>query len=151
MDSQEKVVLYRREESPGYIISIAAKTITNRLQQNFKIGNYDVTPEQWIILDELWRKDGCSQLELATATYHDQPSTSRLINNLVKRGLVFRSQDPNDKRSNQIFLTDKGRGLQETLVSLVLKTVAESIDGIDGKELETCLKVLKQMTGNLQT
>src|SRR5690625_676081 len=77
--------LYRREDLPGFIINQAAKLITDLLHENFKLANQEVTPEQWIILDELWRHDGLTQLEIAQATFRQQTSTSRILDNLVKR------------------------------------------------------------------
>ncbi|MDH4618507.1 helix-turn-helix domain-containing protein [Brevibacillus sp. AY1] len=91
-----------------------------------------MSTEQWIILNELWRKDGLSQLELATATMRDQPSTSRIINTLTKRGLVYRAQDSLDKRKN-------------------LMTIAESVKGIAPKDLDTCMEVLRLIRANTRS
>lgn len=140
--------LLRREELPGFIISQAAKSMTDLLHHNFKLANQDVTPEQWIILDELWLADGFSQLELASATFRDQASTSRIIDNLVKRDLIFRAQNPNDKRSNLIYLTVKGKGLQNTLIEIVKQTFADAVVGIDKEDLDKCMKVLNLITVN---
>lgn len=140
--------LYRREELPGFVINQAAKSITDLLHQNFKLANQDVTPEQWIILDELWRHDGLSQLEIARATFRNQTSTSRILDNLVKRDLLYRSQDPQDKRSNLIYLTTKGKGLQETLIRIVKQTMADVVNEIDEDDLTKCMQVLNKMTAN---
>ncbi|WP_183184973.1 MarR family winged helix-turn-helix transcriptional regulator [Brevibacillus invocatus] len=110
-----------------------------------------MSTEQWIILNELWRKDGLSQLELATATMRDQPSTSRIINTLTKRGLVYRAQDSLDKRKNLIFLTDKGKELQEALIGVVKQTIAESVKGIAPKDLDTCMEVLRLIRANTRS
>lgn len=143
--------LFRRHESPGYLINMTGKSINHLLHHNFKKAHHDVSTEQWIILDELWRKDGLSQLELATATMRDQPSTSRIINTLTKRGLVYRAQDPLDKRKNLIFLTDKGKELQEALIGVVKQTIAESVKGIDPKDLDTCMEVLRLIRANTRS
>lgn len=140
--------IYRREELPGFVINQAAKSITDLLHQNFKLANQNVTPEQWIVLDELWRRDGLSQLEIAGATFRNQTSTSRILDNLVKRDLLYRSQDPLDKRSNLIYLTEKGKGMQETLIGIVKQTMDDVVDEIDEEDLTKCMQVLNKMTAN---
>lgn len=140
---------YHRDELPGFIISQASKSITDLLHNNFKQNNQHITPEQWIVLDELWLRDGLSQLDIAKATFRDQASTSRILNNLAKRGLIYRQQDLRDKRSNLIYLTDHGKGLQKTLIGIVTATMDDAVKGIDERELAVCLRVLKQMTANV--
>lgn len=140
---------YHRDELPGFIISQASKSITDLLHNNFKQNEQLITPEQWIVLDELWLRDGLSQLDIAKATFRDQASTSRILNNLAKRGLIFRQQDPRDKRSNLVYLTDRGKGLQKALISIVTATMDDAVKGIDAKELALCLRVLKQITANI--
>lgn len=140
---------YKREELPGFIINKASKGITDLLHKNFKEAKQNVTPEQWIVLDELWCQDGLTQLELAHATFRDQTSTSRIIDNLVKRNLVYRSSNPLDKRSNLIFLTDNGKKLQKSLIKIVQKTMTDAIDGIDKEDLDTCLNVLNKISNTV--
>jgi DNA-binding MarR family transcriptional regulator len=66
----------------------------------------------------------------------------------VKKDLIFRAQNPNDKRSNLIYLTAKGKGLQDTLLEIVKQTVAGAVDGIDPEDLNKCMKVLHLITVN---
>lgn len=140
---------YRRGELPGFIINQAAKFITDLLHENFKLENQEVTPEQWIILDELWNTDGLSQLELAKATFRQETSTSRILNNLVKRNLVYRSKDPQDQRKNRIYLTEMGISLQKDLIAIVNKTMNDAVAGVNEEELKTCLNVLNEISANI--
>lgn len=141
--------LYRREDLPGFIINQAAKLITDLLHENFKLANQEVTPEQWIILDELWRHEGLTQLEIAQATFRQQTSTSRILDNLVKRDLVYRSQNPLDKRSNLIYLTNRGKGLQESLIKTVKQTMVDAVSEIDEDDLNNCLQVLNKISATI--
>ena len=40
---------------------------------------YDVTPEQWVILNKLFDEDGISQRELAQRVAKNHPNTTRRI------------------------------------------------------------------------
>lgn len=140
---------YRREALPGFIINRTSKLMTDLLQANFKSKNQEVTPEQWIVLDELWRNDGLTQLEIAQATFRQQTTTSRILDNLVKRDLVYRASNPADKRSNLIFLTEKGKGLQKSLIKMVTDTMDEAVSEVDEADLKKCLQVLNTISNTI--
>lgn len=140
---------YRREELPGFIINRSSKLITDLLQENFQRSHQEVTPEQWIVLDELWRNDGLTQLEIAQATFRQQTSTSRILDNLVKRALVYRAPNPSDRRSNLVYLTEKGKGLQKSLIKTVKQTMNEAVSEIDEADLNHCLEVLQTISDTM--
>lgn len=135
--------------SLGHKTNQAARLITHQLGRNFKENNYDITTEQWKILLYLWREDGQTQNSLASSTGKDEPSVSRLINNMVKNDLVQRRSHPVDRRTNLIYLTEKGKSLREGLMTIGEKTNSESIEGIKPEDLKICIRVLDQVIKNL--
>lgn len=141
--------VYIRENLPGFVINRTSKLMTDLLYENFKLSNHDVTPEQWIILDELWRNDGLTQLKIAQATFRQQTSTSRILDNLVKRDLVYRASNPFDKRSNLIYLTEKGKGLQKSLIKIVKQTMDDAVSEIDSDDLNNCLQILNKISATI--
>ncbi|PWW20041.1 MarR family transcriptional regulator [Cytobacillus oceanisediminis] len=141
---------YLLDNSLGYKLFHASRLMSNRLNKNFRDAGFDVTYEQWQILSRLYEKDGQTQNQLANKNERDQPSVSRLVDNMIKRGLVARISDKADKRINLIYLTDKGRDMENVLTALALKTIDDASDSIDSKELEICLRVLDQVRENLK-
>jgi DNA-binding MarR family transcriptional regulator len=133
----------------GHKVNKSARLITNRLGHNFKDNNFDITTEQWKILLYLWRTDGQTQNSLATATGKDEPSVSRLINNMVKSDFVNRTSHPTDRRTNLIYLTEKGKNLKDGLMAMGSKTNSEATEGIKPEDLDICLRVLDQVIKNL--
>lgn len=140
---------YTKEKLPGFIINRTSKLMTDLLHENFKSAKQEVTPEQWIVLDELWRNDGLTQLEIARATFRKQTSTSRILDNLAKRDLVYRAPNPSDRRSNLIYLTEKGKGLQNSLIKIVLQTMEDAVGEIDETDLNNCLQVLTTISATI--
>ncbi|MEB1809871.1 MAG: MarR family transcriptional regulator [Bacillaceae bacterium] len=141
---------YVLQESIGYRIANTGRLVINRLNKNFKDNDYPVTHDQWSIMIRLWEEDGLTQQQLATLTGKDQPSVSRLINNLVKRGLVKRVQHPVDGRTNLIFLTSEGKKMQIGLIEQAQKTIQQISDGIPKDDLTVFLRVLDKINKNLQ-
>jgi MarR family transcriptional regulator, organic hydroperoxide resistance regulator len=69
---------------------------------------YDATQAIGHILINLNENEGVSPVKIAALIGIQQTGLSRLLNNMEKKGLIFRKGDDNDKRMVKIFLTDKG-------------------------------------------
>lgn len=65
-----------------------------------------------------------------------QPSVSRLVDRLVARGLVTKSEDPSDARGTVIALTDDGFALFRRVAITHMGTIAEHVgSALDDDEL----------------
>lgn len=139
-----------QKQSLGRKLAVASRLFGNRMNRHFREHGYNVTPEQWRIIVNLRKDEGKSQNSIACSTEKDEPSVSRLIDNMIKRNLVKRVPHPTDRRTNLIFLTEEGAQMQENLIALALKTAEEATAGVDEKDLETCKRVLEQIMDNLK-
>ena len=139
---------YILEESLGYLIGRAGRALGTRLNRNFVEAGYDVTCEQWAVLVNLWKKNGQSQQDLAGTTCKDKTSMTRLLDNMEKRNLVVRIPNKEDRRQKFIYLTKKGRDLQEKLVKIVHQTLQEAQRNISVKDITLCKKVLTSVYEN---
>jgi len=110
----------------------------------------DITTEQWSVLACLWKKDGVTQQTLCTLTAKDKPSMTRLIDNLEKRNLVKRLSDNEDRRINNIYLTEEGNNLQNKATEIVNLIAERTLKGITEQELNTSRVVLKKIIANLE-
>ncbi|WP_121355211.1 MarR family winged helix-turn-helix transcriptional regulator [Flavisolibacter nicotianae] len=86
------------------------------LRNKLKESNIDLTFEMLQVLIELWKKDGVNQQELANLLHKDKASLTYLIDNLSKRKLVQRFEDPNDRRNKIITLLPEGSRLQAVIL-----------------------------------
>ena len=124
--------------------------INRKLYRNFRKEGLEITPEQWTVLSYLWKEDGVTQQRLCDATFKDKPSMTRLIDNLVKQGFVLRHTPPNDRRSNLIYLTEKGRIIEKDANTSVYKTMEFALAGLDKKGVEEVRRILKIVFENLK-
>jgi DNA-binding MarR family transcriptional regulator len=74
----------------------------------------EVNIPQYRTLMYLRRTPGASLSEVAEHLGITLPSTSKLVNVLVERGLIDRQSCPADRRRITLMLTPKGQGLAET-------------------------------------
>ena len=139
----------RLDDSLGYLVNRTARALVNRLSENFSRAGFDVTPEQWRVLVNLWAEDGRTQQALSQATDKKKTSITRLIHGMVKRSLVVRVPDGSDRRQNLIYLTHKGRQLQSGLSVQAKKTLDQAQAGINPQDLAVCKQVLRQVIKNI--
>ena len=140
---------YEMGESLGFLVNRAGRAMGKMLREKFDAAGFNVPIEHWVIVAHLWEKDGRQQQELADCIFKDKGTVARAINNLQKLGLVDRRDNKEDRRYNLIFLTKKGKKLQQKLTPILLEGLAEAGKGIDIEDLSTCKKVLKQIYHNL--
>lgn len=139
---------FKLDESLGYLLSRTNTKLKNELLQRFKA--YDVTPEQWALLNGLWEKDGISPKELSERTSKDQPTTVRILAKLEKKEFVFRRANPEDNRASLIFLTDKGRNTREKLVPLALGVLDKALAGIEQDKIYELKILLNKIYQNIE-
>lgn len=92
-----------------------------------RLGEIDVTPAIFSVLEVLQQNDGITQSRLAATVSLDRSSVVPLLDKLAKRGLVERRASTTDRRHNHLHLTDAGREL-----------LAEAIRRAELHEKEVC-------------
>lgn len=92
----------------GSFIDRTYKVVRQDLISRFKEAGIDLTPEQWVVLSKLSEKD-MYQTDLASHSFRDKPTVSRIVDLLMKKGLVDRVRDQVDGRRLQVHITRKGR------------------------------------------
>ena len=111
---------------------------------------HDMTMSQGWVLVHLVREDGLRQWDLAERLEVATVTTSKLIDRLEERGFVERRTDPEDRRSNRVFATPKARSLVKIMTQTVSEVDAIANAGVAPEDLETTLRVLRQMRRNLR-
>lgn len=119
------------------------------VQQKLKQHEYDLTFEMLQVLGQLWEQDGINQQELANAILKDKASLVYLIDNLTRRELVSRQEDPTDRRNKLIFLTVKGHQLRTEIRPWVEEMYSNSDKGITTEEMESTISYLQKIIVNL--
>ncbi|WP_077224064.1 MarR family winged helix-turn-helix transcriptional regulator [Rathayibacter sp. VKM Ac-2630] len=79
-----------------------------------------------------------------------QPSVSRLIDRLVSRGYVSKSEDPNDARGTVIAITDEGYDLFRHVALRHMATISQHVgDALDDDELAQLTALCDKLRANV--
>ena len=122
------------------------KSFFDRLQAN----GINITPEQYLVLDILWEKQSLSQQNIANIIQKDKNSVTKIIDSLEKKNLVRRVVDSKDRRINKIELTDEAVALEKITTEVAINFMNDVIKGIDNKDLDNYVKVMRQLKNNLE-
>ena len=68
--------------------------------------------------------------EIAHEISHSQPSVTKIIKEMAKKGLVKDNLKSSDKRRNLVGLTDKGKSLVDRIINIQCGDIDVAIDGI---------------------
>lgn len=111
--------------------------------------NVDLTPEQFLLIDLLWNQGPLSQQELADQLQKDKNSVTKLVDAIERKGFVVRQQNPVDRRSNTIILTDLANSLKDDAKNKGISILDKMLTGISDEELRTFLNTLNKLCSNM--
>jgi DNA-binding MarR family transcriptional regulator len=145
-----KFSVFPLDESPGFVIYLTATRFKASLARAFQAGGFDITPEQWAILNRLWECEGQHQSTLAESTSKDRHNVARIVHLLEKNGLVYRESDPGDKRCQRVFLTEQGRSVKVGMIDIVMRHLRKAFKGMTHEEIQALMRLHEKITLNLQ-
>ncbi|MFZ7102927.1 MAG: MarR family winged helix-turn-helix transcriptional regulator [Peptococcaceae bacterium] len=138
----------KAEDSLGHILNRTNTKMKNKLLHSFK--PYDITPEQWGVLIRLWKTEGISPKDLAILTSKDRPTVARILEKLEKKGFITREINSEDQRSHLIYLTDKGKKMENILVPIAVKTLDDALIGLEKEQIQALFQTLNTIYKNLE-
>jgi DNA-binding MarR family transcriptional regulator len=138
------------ENKIPYWINRLSFMLRAELQQRVKDAGHDLAAEEWALLMVLWKDGPLPMSRLAAITLRDRTTVTRLVDRLVVKGLLLRSEDPEDRRQVIVEPSNLGRSIQPSVVGAVAPLIAKATEGISQKDAETALSVLRRMAENLE-
>ena len=109
---------------------------------------YVITPPQWGALSLLLVDDGMTISAISQKRGVDAPAGTGIITRLEQLGLVERRHDREDRRVVKVYLTDEGRDISNTLVSVVEQFEQRMKRGFSESEMDRFLGQLQQLIVN---
>ncbi len=134
-------------ESPGYLVRGTNLSVGKALRRN--LSNYGMTLGQYYFMRALWIEEGLSQRELSDRVGTTEPTTASILRLLEKNGLVRRVRNRRDRRTINIFPTQKGRKLKNKLLNMAIRINEIATSSFSTAEVETLKRLMREMKTNL--
>jgi len=119
------------------------------VQRKIREGNLNLTYEMLQVLGVLWNRGDLNQQEIADSIQKSKGSLTSLLDNLAKRNLIIRTEDPSDRRNKIISLTKSGKEYEMQLLPLLNGFYQSLQIGLPKDELEKMTRLLHVMNKNL--
>ncbi|CAA0099161.1 Uncharacterised protein [Halioglobus japonicus] len=102
----------------------------------------DITPEESVLLNQLWDRDKQGLSELAEWSVKERSTLTRQIDGLVRKGYVTRKHLSTDRRSIEVRLTTKGKGLKAKFENTGIPQLDKDFVGSLGVQPDKLLAIL---------
>jgi DNA-binding MarR family transcriptional regulator len=137
-------------ERYSYLLDRTARRVKQYAQQEFASGNFEVTVDQWLVLKNLDNDQYLKQTELAELTGKDNPTLTRIIDLLCRKGLTERVVHKTDRRSFTVHLTDAGKDKLKELTPKVTEIRMKAWDNLTEDDYEQLKRILNKIYQNLE-
>lgn len=134
------------DENIGVLIRNAHLNISNYAKKQLE--PFNLAPEQNLIMMTLWKKDGLSPNELSFQLNKDKANVARMIASLEKKGYITRVDDPSDKRTFKVQLTEEGKQLERLVLPVLKEAHQNVVNGISKEQLDVLQNMISKMISN---
>ncbi len=135
------------DTSIGLFVKLAEKSLERAIDSELR-QKCGLTGGQWKAVMVLAISDGLTQRELADLIFVEAPTLVPILDRMEKDGFVKRATDPEDRRTNRVYLTPKSKKLVSVITDCILDFRKTITKDIPEKDLEIARLVLKQLSQN---
>ncbi|MBU1566871.1 MAG: MarR family transcriptional regulator [Proteobacteria bacterium] len=136
------------DESFFRLIALTGQAMRSYADQRLK--SFDLTVEQLQLLKELEVDTGRPQSVLCEVSSKSPANITRILDRLAKKNRIVRRQNPEDRRSSLVYLTEKGEKLRAEVISLFDGLRSELVRGISDESQQMTMLVLEAIKTNIE-
>jgi len=127
-----------------------ANAVFNRVLRE-ELSQHGISFSQYQHLRQLWRADGLAQVELSRRIGIETASSTAVIDQLEKLGLIRRKRDAGDRRRIIVTLTPAGRALEKPLDNCAIAVNLRARDGLSKAEVAGLFDAVGKIIANLRS
>ncbi|MBU7576805.1 MAG: MarR family transcriptional regulator [Flavihumibacter sp.] len=131
-----------------YILEKSIKSYRQMAQRTISDEFGSITVDQLLVLQTMKDQPELTQQQIAAAVFKDFASITRIIDLLVRKGFLKRSDHPTDRRRFELTLTPEGNDLLEQVRPRILKNRRIALEGVEEEEMAIARKVLAKIVEN---
>lgn len=94
-------------------------------------------------------KEGISQKELSEWLYISKSTTAKAVKNLIDHGYVRKEKDPEDKRYDRLYLTEKGKQISARMNETFMEVVEITTRRLSPLEIKQTTELLRKILNNV--
>jgi DNA-binding MarR family transcriptional regulator len=131
-----------------HLIARLAYQLNADLTEKLRLEGINVT--RWRILAVLAMGDGITMNEIIDRAMMQQSALSRALTNMVREGYVRRATHRRDARCAEVYLTDKGRVLFNSLDVVVRRRERRLLAGFSPRQEAAAFSLIRRLGRNMR-
>ena len=135
------------EERIAHLLRLCARGFNRSLAR--QLAEHDISFGQWAFLRILWKKEGLTQRELSEYANLTEPTVHTALAKLEKLDIVVRRTEDGNRRKQHVYLTERGRALQDILEPLAVQANEAGLAGLDEEDRDRLHDMLLTILSNL--
>jgi DNA-binding MarR family transcriptional regulator len=139
---------YTAKTSIGYLIKRANALMLDILEPAVAVQGF--TFMQYVVLTYLRDGIAINPKDICIQFRHDSGALTRVIDQLVERGLVDRARGILDRRKVDLGLTAAGRTAVETLIPTVVDKLNTALGDFSSVELRELTRLITKLNGTMR-
>jgi len=140
---------FQLEQAIGMQVNRTAFLMTEEIARRFAQHGYALSAQDFGILFRLSRQQPMTQVDIASLMMRDKTTITRRIDSLVKKALVARTPNPDDRRCFHIKLTDQGKAALVVLIPLVRDFQHEVQRDVPEEDKKVTMQTLQSISNTL--
>ena len=132
----------------GVWLDFAFNSLVGELNRSLHNVGLPLNHAQFVILQNLFLKDGQSQSDIARRVGKDRAAISRSLNALEENGFIIREAVSGSK--NGIFLTEKAIENRQKIADAINMAISKGRQGMTDEEYEKGMIFLNKIYDNLK-
>jgi MarR family transcriptional regulator for hemolysin len=133
------------EESARKLLEVVPIIMQDIRSEMRRRRSLDLTVPQFRVLAFVNRNEGSSLWEVASHVGLTPPSTSRLVDGLIARGLMARNDHPADRRRVRLTVTGYGLAILEASTQGTVSYLVDKLSGVDADNREVIDKAVEAL------
>lgn len=138
-------------DSFGFKLNYTTRNMRRYSNDKLKEAGLDITVDHWGILKILHEhQDGLNSSGLSEIMLKDKPTVTRMVDVVVKKGLVARIPNDNDRRVTTLKLTTSGKKRVLKAIPVVSEIRAFMSHKLTDKDLSDLSRILKRIDSAIE-
>ncbi|MEH7095533.1 MarR family winged helix-turn-helix transcriptional regulator [Neobacillus vireti] len=128
---------------PFLLLMQTSKAVHDRIKEEMSKNKLNIT--EFSVLEVLYQKGKQTIQQIGNCILISSGSMTYVIDKLEQKGLLNRSDCPNDRRAIHVTLTDEGNDFMDKIMPNYHQIVDNMFDSLNSGEAETLVHLLKKV------
>ncbi len=131
-----------------YLIYRISNQLNQRLRKSLRKSGINLA--RWRVMSVLKDKSPLNMGEIVAATIIEQPTVSRIVDQLEREGLALRKAGDEDSRYVEVMLTEEGEKAFARVYPLAIRHQERALQGFTPEDIEVLTGLLKRILKNIE-